>query len=100
MTNASSSRGSSRSSYSATETVSRYEATVDCDSECEDYDDPRDEDWVPRGAVSVPSGPLRRSKRLASTERLAGAKRLASIGHHTSKPTQNHGYNTRSNKTH
>ena len=94
MTNASSSRGSSRSSYSATETVSRYEATVECDSECEDYDDPRDEDWVPRGDVSVPSGPLRRSKRLAGTQR------LASISHHTSKPTQNHGYNTRSNKTH
>lgn len=89
MTSASnSSRGSSRSSAAASTRASADEHECDYD-----YDDPTDEDWVPRNPVTV-DGPLRRSARLNGSSSATGSV----TRHHESNTTQQHRYNTRSNK--
>lgn len=93
MTSASnSSRGSSRSSVASSTRASAAGYVVADEHECDyDYDDPTDEDWVPRTPVTV-DGPLRRSARLNSSATGSVTR------HHESNTTQQHSYNTRSNK--
>lgn len=89
MTSASnSSRGSSRSS-----TASAAACTSNVVEEDYDYDDPTDEDWVPRNPVTV-DGPLRRSARLNGGSGATGSV----TRHYESNTTQQHRYNTRNNK--